>query len=335
MKPERPLFSPAGLALVAHSKVTFARCVDFERSWSGLRKFGRVLSFNVDDCWERFCPAADSRLSALFSRVGFGGVFACGPKDGGPWGLLAAFQNSASPFQTLDERPVTVRLACTVDELERVSAMASIRLLVADDHDILRRGLRDLLEAQPGWSVIAEAVNGTEAFELALELKPDVAIVDVGMPDLNGFEATRRIREALPDTEVLILTAHDSEQLVHEAETSGARGYLLKSDVGRDLLAAVESARRHKFFLSPQIAERSPAAPGRNGQGPSLPRLTAREREIIQLLAEGHINKDIATRLNISVKTAETHRTNIMRKIDVHSLPDLTRFAIRNHLVEP
>lgn len=211
----------------------------------------------------------------------------------------------------------------------------SIRLLVADDHDILRRGLRDLLEAQPGWSVVAEAVNGSQAFALAVDLKPDIAIVDVGMPDLNGFEATRRIREALPATEVLILTAHDSEQLAREAEASGARGYLLKSDAGRDLIAALESVRRHKFFLSPQMAKRNTAEPARNGSNLPLPRLTAREREIIQLLAEGYVNKDIATRLNISVKTAETHRTNIMRKIDVHSLPDLTRFAIRNHLVEP
>lgn len=215
--------------------------------------------------------------------------------------------------------------------------MTSIRFLVADDHDILRRGLRDLLEAQAGWTIVAEAVNGTQALELAIELKPDVAIIDVGMPDLNGFEATRRIREAVPLTEVLILTAHDSEQLVREAEACGARGYLLKSDVGQDLLSAVESVRRRKFFLSPQIARRNGngTEPGRNGHDVALPRLTAREREIIQLLAEGHVNKDIAARLNISVKTAETHRTNIMRKIDVHSLPDLTRFAIRNHLVEP
>ncbi len=213
--------------------------------------------------------------------------------------------------------------------------MSGVRLLVADDHDILRRGLRDLLESQPGWTVVAEAVNGSQALELALEHKPDIAIMDVGMPDLNGFETTRRIREALPDTEVLILTAHDSEQMVSEAEACGARGYVLKSDVGRDLIAAVESVRRHKFSLSPQIARRSSIEPDRNGHGLPLVRLTAREREIIQLLAEGHVNKEIATRLNISVKTAETHRTNIMRKIDVHSLPDLTRFAIRNHLVEP
>jgi len=211
----------------------------------------------------------------------------------------------------------------------------STRLLVADDHDILRRGLRDLLEAQPGWSVVAEAVNGSEAFALAVDLKPDIAILDVGMPDLNGFETTRRIRQALPATEVLILTAHDSEQLAREAEACGARGYLLKSDAGRDLVAALESVRKRKFFLSPQMAKRNGGEPARNENSLPLPRLTAREREIIQLLAEGYVNKDIATRLNISVKTAETHRTNIMRKIDVHSLPDLTRFAIRNHLVEP
>jgi DNA-binding NarL/FixJ family response regulator len=213
--------------------------------------------------------------------------------------------------------------------------MADIRLLVADDHDILRRGLHDLLESQPGWTVVAEASNGSQALEMALECKPDIAILDVGMPDLNGFETTRRIREILPQTEVLILTAHDSEQMVHEAEACGARGYLLKSDVGRDLISAVESVRRHKFSLSPQIAKRSSLERGTNGHGIPLVRLTPREREIIQLLAEGHVNKEIATRLNISVKTAETHRTNIMRKIDVHSLPDLTRFAIRNHLVEP
>jgi DNA-binding NarL/FixJ family response regulator len=213
--------------------------------------------------------------------------------------------------------------------------MAGIRLLVADDHDILRRGLRDLLESQPGWTVVAEASNGSLALEMALACKPDIAILDVGMPDLNGFETTRRIREALPGTEVLILTAHDSEQMVHEAEACGARGYLLKSDVGRDLISAVESVRRHKFSLSPQIAKRSSLERGMNGHGLPSVRLTAREREIIQLLAEGHVNKEIASRLNISVKTAETHRTNIMRKIDVHSLPDLTRFAIRNHLVEP
>jgi DNA-binding NarL/FixJ family response regulator len=213
--------------------------------------------------------------------------------------------------------------------------MPGIRLLVADDHDILRRGLRELLESQPGWAVVAEANNGIQALEMALECKPDIAILDVGMPDLNGFETTRRIREALPQTEVLILTAHDSEQMVHEAETCGARGYLLKSDVGRDLISAVDSVRRHKFSLSPQIARRSSLERGNNGHAIPLVRLTPREREIIQLLAEGHVNKEIATRLNISVKTAETHRTNIMRKIDVHSLPDLTRFAIRNHLVEP
>jgi len=213
--------------------------------------------------------------------------------------------------------------------------MPGIRLLVADDHDILRRGLRELLESQPGWTVVAEAGNGSKALEMALEHQPDIAVLDVAMPDLNGFETTRRIREALPQTEVLILTAHDSEQMVHEAEACGARGYLLKSDVGRDLISAVESVRRHKFSLSPQIAKRSSLERGANGHGIPLPRLTPREREIIQLLAEGHVNKDIATRLNISVKTAETHRTNIMRKIDVHSLPDLTRFAIRNHLVEP
>jgi len=257
----------------------------------------------------------------------------------GPWrgdnGLFTNRRRITGSFTEWCQRPIASDEPHH-DRPVQVRPVASIRLLVADDHDILRRGLRDLLEAQPGWDVVAEAANGSEAFELALNFRPDIAILDVGMPDLNGFEATRRIREALPATEVLILTAHDSEQLVREAEASGARGYLLKSDAGRDLVAALESVRRRKFFLSPQMAKRNAGEPpARNGNALPLPRLTPREREIIQLLAEGYVNKDIATRLNISVKTAETHRTNIMRKIDVHSLPDLTRFAIRNHLVEP
>lgn len=211
--------------------------------------------------------------------------------------------------------------------------MRDIRILLADDHEIVRRGVRNLLESQPGWRVVAEAANGVQAVERALELKPEIVVLDLGMPDLNGFEAARRIREHLPLTEVLVLTGYDSDQMLREAQACGARGYLVKSDVGRDLIAAVKSVRRHKFFLSPQMTQDTRRENPMPGDAAPLRRLTAREREITQLLAEGKNNKEIATQLNISVKTTETHRTNIMRKIGAHSLPDLIRFAIRNRLV--
>lgn len=210
-----------------------------------------------------------------------------------------------------------------------------LRILIADDHEIVRRGLKTLLESQPGWKVVAEAVNGTQAVDIAKESKPQVAVLDLGMPDLNGFEATRRIHEILPETEVLILTAHDADPMVREAVSCGARGFLVKSDVGQDLVAAVESVARRKFFLSPRFSQAEGYEFTSHDAEVPLNRLTAREREIVQLLAEGNSNKDIATRLDISVKTAETHRTNIMRKIGAHSLSDLVRFTIRNGLVEP
>lgn len=214
-----------------------------------------------------------------------------------------------------------------------MQAANSIRILVADDHEIVRHGLRTLIESQTGWSVVAEAANGTQAVEKAAELKPDVVLLDLGMPELNGLEATRRIREMLPQTEILVLSVHDSEQMVREAISWGARGYLVKSDAGRDLIAAVESVSRHKGFLSPSLAKSESYA--LNDGEATVANLTARERETTQLLAEGYSNKEIATRLDISVKTAETHRTNIMRKIGAHSLADVVRYAIRNGLVQP
>ena len=212
--------------------------------------------------------------------------------------------------------------------------MGELSILVADDHEIVRQGIRNILQPQSHWTVVAEASNGNEAVEKSTELKPQVALIDVGMPEMNGLEATRRIREALPQTEVVILSVHESEQTVREAVSCGARGYVVKSDAGKDLIAAVESASRHQFFLSPKLA---PAGENYNvgtREGP-MAQLTRRECEILQLLAEGYGNKEIATRLQISVKTAETHRTNMMRKIAAHSLADLVRYAIRNGLVQP
>jgi DNA-binding NarL/FixJ family response regulator len=219
--------------------------------------------------------------------------------------------------------------------------MSHVRILIADDHEVVRRGLRALLEAQPDWEVVAEAVTGRDAIEKAKQTTPDVAIIDVGMPELNGLEATRQVLKALPPTEVLILTMHESEQIVREVLDAGARGYVLKSDAGRDLVAAVEALCQHRTFFSSKISEMLLNSylrhSDRTTEVSESPRgrLTAREREIVQLLAEGKSNKEVAASLNISIKTAETHRTNIMNKLDLRSITELVRYAVRNNIVAP
>ena len=214
-----------------------------------------------------------------------------------------------------------------------------VRILVADDHHVVRTGLRTLLESKSGWMVCAEASNGREAVEKAGQLKPDVAVLDIGMPLLNGVEATRQIRKLSPQTEVLILTMHDSELLVQEVFEAGAHGYILKDDADRNLIAAVDALRRHKPYLSSRVSEavRNAALPPGHGPAPgrySRSRLTPREREILQLLAEGKSNKEVAAVLGISVKTAETHRANIMLKLDFHSITELVRYAVRNNIIQ-
>ncbi len=218
--------------------------------------------------------------------------------------------------------------------------MNKVRILIADDHEIVRRGLRALLEAQPDWEVAAEAVTGRDAIEKAKQTLPDIAVIDVSMPELNGLEATRHILKNQPQTEVLILTMHENEQIVREVLDAGARGYVLKSDAGRDLVNAVEALVQHRTFFSSKISEMLLNSylrhPGRDEPSESpRSRLTAREREIVQLLAEGRSNKEVATALNISIKTAETHRTNIMNKLDLRSITELVRYAVRNNIVEP
>ena len=218
-------------------------------------------------------------------------------------------------------------------------AANTLRILLADDHDVVRRGLKELLEEHPGWMVCAQAANGREAVELALEHRPNIAVIDLTMPGLNGLEATRRIRELVPETEVLVFTMHDSEELVRSVLAAGARGYLLKSDAARQLVPALESLAQRKPFFAGRVSEvllagfldhgRDRAAP------PGTHRLTSREREVIQLLAEGNSNKAVAKALELSVKTVETHRAAIMRKLDLHSLADLVRFAIRNQIIAP
>lgn len=212
-----------------------------------------------------------------------------------------------------------------------------VRILVADDHQVVRTGLRALLESKTGWQVCAEAANGREAVEKAGQLKPDVAVLDIGMPLLNGVEATRQIRKLSPQTEILILTMHDSELLIQEVLGAGALGYILKDDADRNLVAAVDALRRHKPYLSSRVSESvsNTAAGDRTAFSlSSRSRLTPREREVLQLLAEGKSNKEVADILGISVKTAETHRANIMLKLDFHSVTQLVRYAVRNKIIQ-
>jgi DNA-binding NarL/FixJ family response regulator len=211
------------------------------------------------------------------------------------------------------------------------------RILIADDHEVVRRGVRALLESHPGWEVCGEAKDGRDAVESAKALRPDLVLVDVGMPNLNGLDATRQILNVLPSTRVLILTMHESEQIIREVLEVGARGFLLKSDTARDLIAAVEALQRRTTFFTSSVAEM--VLNGYLHRGPDLEkplkeRLTPREREVVQLLAEGKTSKEVAVVLNLSVKTAETHRTNVMRKLNLHSVADLVRYAVRNRIVQ-
>jgi DNA-binding NarL/FixJ family response regulator len=214
-----------------------------------------------------------------------------------------------------------------------------LRILIADDHEMVRRGLRSLLEARPDWEVCGEVENGRDAVEAVRKLKPDVAILDVSMPILNGLEAARQIRKEAPGCEVLILTMHHSEQLVREVLAVGARSYILKSDAGSMVVTAVEHLSKGKpFFTSSVSAVLLKAFLDTNGDGPGPDdkgALTARERETVQLVAEGKSSKEISTIMGISEKTVETHRTNLMRKLDIHSISEIVRYAIRNNLIEP
>ncbi len=218
--------------------------------------------------------------------------------------------------------------------------MSKVRILIADDHELVRRGLRATLEERPGWEVVGEAGDGEEAIRLSLKLRPDLLVLDVNMPKQNGLEVARALQERAPKIRVLVLTVHDSAQIVREIMQAGAKGYLLKSEAGKDLPTAVETVMQDQPFLTPSVTNivldtflksaPKPAAP----ETPPVP-LSTRETEVIKLLAQGHSNKDVARQLGISVKTVDTHRTNLMRKIGLHSITELVRYAIRNGLVEP
>jgi DNA-binding NarL/FixJ family response regulator len=218
--------------------------------------------------------------------------------------------------------------------------MKSIRILIADDHDLMRRGLKSLLEAHQGWTICAEAHTGREAVARAEELKPDIVILDITMPELNGVEAARRILKASPNTEILVLSVHYSDQLIRDILDAGVRGYIVKSDSDRDLVIAVEALSNHKPFFTPRATELILSNFNSKGGSMEVPdvigeRLTSREREIVQLLSEGKTSKEVASALGISVKTAETHRANIMRKLEIHSVSELVRYAVRNQIIEP
>jgi two-component system, NarL family, response regulator NreC len=209
------------------------------------------------------------------------------------------------------------------------------RIILADDHRIMRQGLRVLLDGQPGFTVVAEAENGRRAVELAAELRPEVVIMDVTMPELNGVEATRRIITQRPETRIIALSIHSDRRFVLQMFKAGAAGYLLKDCAFEELTRAIRSVLDGQAYLSPGIAGLVVGEFLRNltGEGaPSFPSLTAREREVLQLMAEGKSTKEIAGRLKVSVKTVETHRRQVMEKLQLGSVAELTKYAIREGL---
>jgi DNA-binding NarL/FixJ family response regulator len=215
-----------------------------------------------------------------------------------------------------------------------------LRILLADDHELTRSGLRYLLEKREDWSVCGEASNGRMAVQMAERLRPDVAILDMSMPELNGLEATRLILKKQPQLKILIFTMHETERVIVDVMEAGARGVVLKSDVGENIVAAVESVSKGRRFFTSRVAETvveaylSKRSDGEKDGALNQFILTTREREVVQLLAEGRSNKEVADRLGISARTAEGHRSEIMRKLKLSSLADLVRFAIRNGIVQ-
>jgi DNA-binding NarL/FixJ family response regulator len=215
--------------------------------------------------------------------------------------------------------------------------MDNVRILIADDHELIRRGLVSALADRPDWSIVAEAADGRQACELAARLTPDIAVLDLTMPELNGLDVTRALRVSTPKTRILIVTAHESEQLIRDVLDAGAMGYVLKSDAGRVLVQAIEALLDERPFFTSKVARFVLEGYLRSGEDSvtqAAVALSPRERHIVQLLAEGNNNKEVARALQLSVKTVETHRSNIMRKMEFGSLADLVRYAIRNKIVD-
>jgi DNA-binding NarL/FixJ family response regulator len=215
--------------------------------------------------------------------------------------------------------------------------MNPVRILIADDHEVVRFGVRAVIERVEGWSVCGEASTGSAAVAQAIALRPDVVVLDISMPELNGLEATRRILRHI-QTSILVLTMHDSDEVLADVLNAGARGCLLKSDSNRTLVQAIGAILRNKPFVSDKVDGIVRRVPSSGPAGASEPRrdlLTTREREVLQLLTEGKGNKEIAALLRISVKTAETHRARMMAKLGLHSMSELVRYAVRNHIIQP
>jgi two-component system response regulator NreC len=221
-----------------------------------------------------------------------------------------------------------------------IMTATTLRILIADDHDVMREGTRGVIERQPGWEVCGIATTGREAVEQAFALEPDVVVMDMSMPELNGLDAAVQIKRRLPRTEILIFTAHETDELIREVFEAGAKGFIFKSDAHQLLVKAIQSLSEHKAFLTTKVSEvlfadmlnRSGAKPHVAETGK---RITIREREIVQLVAEGRNNKEIAGVLGISVRTAETHRASVMRKLSLDSIASLVRYAIRHKMIEP
>jgi DNA-binding NarL/FixJ family response regulator len=225
--------------------------------------------------------------------------------------------------------------------IESITAARAYRILVVDDHSIVRRGLRSLLESQSGLEICAEAADGIEAMQEVVKERPDLVILDLTMPQKNGLEVTRFIREEWPSTAVLILTMHFSEEIAREVLRCGARGYLLKSDVDIELLTAIRQIRQNKPFFTGKLAATMAESYVRDKRGKSDALgddeglLSSRELEVVQLLASGKSNKEAAASIGVSTRTIESHRNHVMQKMEFRSFSDLIRFAIRNNLIQP
>jgi DNA-binding NarL/FixJ family response regulator len=208
-----------------------------------------------------------------------------------------------------------------------------LRVLIADDHEIVRRGVRDVVETQPGWEVCGEAANGSDVLDLALKGRPNVAVIDVSLPGLNGIAVTRQLKQAMPTTEILLFTMHDDEETISGGLAAGARGYLLKTDGDEQLVAAISSLGAHRSYFSPLVSDLLLESAVHERKKSRLESFSMRELEVAQLIAEGESNKKIARRLEISVKTVESHRAAAMRKAGVHTAAEFVRFAIKHNLI--
>ena len=216
--------------------------------------------------------------------------------------------------------------------------MCPMRILIADDHEVVREGVRAFIEHEPGWQVCGTATNGREAVDIARKLKPEVAVLDMTMPELDGLEALRQIKRASPNTEVVIFSAHHSEEVIEQLFEEGAKSYIQKSDAGRHLVAAIKSVAEHRPFFTPEISQilfaKFLSVDPAKKPGGQEHTLTDRERDVVRLLAQGSSNKEVATALGISIRTAETHRAALMRKLGLGSLAALVRYAIRNNIID-